>query len=159
MNAIVRSIPALVLVGTCVVAAPAVAEDTPPTPIPEGAGAGALTVYSGSPAKPHPVSAPDPPRHPFMAPNGLSNLHDDAYQTDTYTWLGPLGKDMVKRSAFVQFQQGECGSIAFDSAGRLVTVCIAPQGPTLVMFNAQTLNRLATFPLPPRTLSGINIFG
>ena len=50
----------------------------PPQPIPEGPDAGALPVFSGRPATPHPVAVPDPPRHPFMAPNGRSNLHVDA---------------------------------------------------------------------------------
>ena len=30
----------------------------------------------------------EPPRHPFMAPNGRSNIHNDAYQTDTYRVRG-----------------------------------------------------------------------
>ena len=29
------------------------------------------------------------PRHPFMAANGRSNLHDDAYMTDAYAVAGP----------------------------------------------------------------------
>ncbi|MDX6667165.1 MAG: hypothetical protein QOK04_545 [Solirubrobacteraceae bacterium] len=148
MNAIVRSVPALV-VAICAAAAPAVAAADP---IPEGPNAGKLTVYSGTPATANPVSAPQPPRHPFMAPNGLSNLHDDAYQTDSYAWLGPLGKDMVKLDTFQAI--GECASITFDSAGRLVTVCVSLAGPTLALFDPQTLDRLATFALPPRQLSG-----
>jgi hypothetical protein len=148
MNAIVRSMPALV-VAVCAAAASAVATADP---IPEGPNAGKLTVYSGTPATANPVSAPQPPRHPFMAPNGLSNLHDDAYQTDTYAWLGPLGKDMVKLDTFQAI--GECASITFDSAGRLVTVCVSLTGPTLALFDPQTLDRLATFALPPRQLSG-----
>ena len=33
-----------------------------------------------------------------MAPNGQSNLHNDAYQTDTYWGPGPLGVDMTRTS-------------------------------------------------------------
>jgi hypothetical protein len=40
---------------------------------------GSTPAFVGSPATPHSVSAPEPPRHPFMAPNERSNLHDDAY--------------------------------------------------------------------------------
>jgi hypothetical protein len=148
MNAVVRTISALALT-VCAAATPAAAVADP---IPEGPDAGKLTVYSGSPATANPVSAPQPPRHPFMAPNGLSNLHDDAYQTDTYAWLGPLGRDMVKLDTFQTI--GECASITFDSAGRLVTVCVSLNGPTLALFDPQTLDRLATFALPPRQLSG-----
>ena len=45
--------------------------------------------FVGAPATSEQVDAPPVPRHPFMAPNGLSNLHDDGYQTDTYDWSGP----------------------------------------------------------------------
>jgi hypothetical protein len=154
MNAIVRLSFALAL-AVCAAAAPALAVADP---IPEGPDAGKLAVYSGSPATANPVTATQPPRHPFMAPNGQSNLHDDAYQTDTYAWLGPLGRDMVKLDTFQTI--GECASITFDSAGRLVTVCVSLNGPTLALFDPQTLDRLATFSLPPRqaTGGGVNVF-
>ena len=35
-----------------------------------------------------------------MAANGRSNIHDDAYQTDTYTGPGPLGRNMQRASTF-----------------------------------------------------------
>ena len=54
------------------------------TPIPEGPAASTLPVFAGSPATARPVASPAPPRHPFMAPNGRSNLHEDAYQTDVH---------------------------------------------------------------------------
>src|SRR2546430_6618393 len=63
------------------------------TPIPQDpAQLAGLRVFSGRVATPHPVSAPRVPRHPFMAANGRSNVHNDAYQTDTYPWRGPLGR-------------------------------------------------------------------
>ena len=37
------------------------------------------------------AEAPRPPRHPFMAPNDRSNIHDDAYQTDTADGPGRWG--------------------------------------------------------------------
>ena len=52
------------------------------TPIPEG-GMGSPPAFVGGPWTPQPVRAAAAPRHPFMAPNDRSNLHDDAYQTDT----------------------------------------------------------------------------
>ena len=60
-------------------------------PIPENPMDSAAEQFTGSPATPRPVKAKLPPRHPFMAPNGRSNLHNDAYQTDTYRRAGPLG--------------------------------------------------------------------
>ena len=61
-------------------------------PDPRGAGRGqAAGVHRALPPRP---TRSRPPTHrgiPFMAPNGRSNIHDDAYQTDTYKWAGPLG--------------------------------------------------------------------
>ena len=64
-------------------AADPIVEKPTPNQIPE---------FVGRAATPQPLSlvdAPTPPRHPFMAPNGRSNLHDDAYMTDTTNWPGP----------------------------------------------------------------------
>jgi hypothetical protein len=118
-------------------------------PIQEGPDAGQLTPFMGSPATAQPLSAKEAPRHPFMAANGLSNLHVDAWQTDRNTWFGPLGRDTGRTSSF---QVADCASITFDSAGRIVTTCVGAQGPRLMMFDARTLDQLATFALPPRQL-------
>ena len=61
-----------------------------PPPIPQDPDADA-PAFVGSAATPDPAPGQDVPRHPFMAPNGRSNLHNDAYQTDSYRWAGPLG--------------------------------------------------------------------
>src|SRR5213592_4182736 len=62
------------------------------TPIPNDPFAAPVPTFVGAPATPRSVPAPAVPQHPFMAPNGRSNIHDDAYQTDTYVGLGPLGR-------------------------------------------------------------------
>jgi hypothetical protein len=103
--------------------------------------------FTGAPATPHPVRAPAPPRQPFMAPNERSNLHDDAYQTDTYQGLGPLGRSIDVVSTMFS---ADCGSVTFDSQGRIVTVCVGLAGPTLRMLDPKTLDTLATQTLPPR---------
>ena len=134
-------------------AAPAAA--VPPAPIPEGPQAGSLTPFIGAPAPQRPVEAADPPRHPFMAPNSRSNLHVDAYQTDVHQGPGPLGRDMRRVETFLG---SECASVTFDSKGRIVTVCVGVDGPKLFLMDAQTLETLATFPLPPRMPGGGNLF-
>jgi hypothetical protein len=116
---------------------------------------GSVPPFQGHAATPHPLSAPAPPRHPFMAPNERSNIHDDAYQTDTYHGMGPLGRDIGVLSTMFS---ADCGSVTFDSQGRIVTVCVGIAGPTLRMLDAKTLDMLAQQPLPPRdprTLPGI----
>ena len=131
-------------------AAPAAA-----VPIPEGPAAGSLPVFSGRPAAQHPVAVPDPPRHPFMAPNGRSNLHVDGYQSDVHQGPGPLGKGMERRSTFLE---GVCGSVTFDSRGRIETVCVGLEGPKLFLLDPRTLETLAVMPLPPRQPGGGNLF-
>src|SRR4051812_715667 len=63
----------------------AAAEALAPTPIPQNpSDVAAVPAFTGSPATSHAVSSPLVPQNAFMAPNGRSNLHDDAYMTNTY---------------------------------------------------------------------------
>jgi hypothetical protein len=123
-------------------AAPAAA-----APIPEGPNAATLPRFVGTQATPRPVDSPDPPRHPFMAPNGRSNLHVDAYQTDVQQFPGPLGNGTFRTDAFYG---GVCASNTFDGAGRIVTVCVGAAGPVLRLLDPVSLETLASFVLPPR---------
>jgi hypothetical protein len=122
-------------------------------PIPEGPNS--LPTFIGAPAKPAPVYAPEPPRHPFMAPNGRSNIHDDAYMTDTYQGPGPLGNGIKRTSAFLSH---ECASVTFDTKGRIVAICVGLEAPLLVMFDPKTLATLAQMPLPPRQGASTGVF-
>jgi hypothetical protein len=134
----------------------AVAQGLAPTPIPQNpSDVAAVPAFIGSPVGPKAASAPTVPQNPFMAPNGRSNLHDDAYMTNTYLWSGPLGNNMRTLSTF---QGAECASLTFDSLGRIAGICIGLEGPRLVMFDPQTLDLLAVMPLPPRSVSASNPF-
>jgi hypothetical protein len=117
-----------------------------PQPIPQDPDANVPT-FVGSAATLDPTPGVDVPRHPFMAPNGRSNLHDDAYQTDSYRWAGPLGNRPASTSALF-FR--ECASITVDSHGRLVAICVGLDKPVLAMLHPQTLQVLAAMDLPPR---------
>jgi hypothetical protein len=123
---------------------------TPVPPIPQ-APTSMPPAFLGAPAAPDPLYEPVPPRHPFMAANGLSEIHSDAYQSDTNQVSGPLGRDVAVLSSF---QGGDCGSVTFDRQGRLLTVCVRPGGPTLYMFDPHTLATLASFALPPKMAGG-----
>ena len=116
-------------------------------PIPDPDRTEGLSEYDGAPATPNPVAAPLPPRHPHMAPNERSNLHVDAYQTDTNVLTGPLGRSP---STISTFYSAVCGSVTFDSRGRIVTVCVGLGGPTLKLLDPVTLAEIATFSLPGR---------
>ena len=48
-----------------------------------------------------------------MAPNGRSNLHVDAYQSDVHQGPGPLGREMQRRSTFLE---GVCASVTLRLA-------------------------------------------
>ncbi len=122
----------------------------PAQPIPEGPEVAGVPAFLGAPAKPKAVQAPSVPRHPFMAANGRSNIHDDAYMTDTYTGPGPLGRDVRRISTF---QGSECASVTFDQAGRIAAVCVGLDHPRLVLLDPGSLDLLASFDLPPRILS------
>src|SRR3954451_24799016 len=104
--------------------------------------------FFGAPATQNPVyGIPQAPRHPFMAPNERSNLHSDAWQTDTDRLPGPLGRDMKTVSAS---HNAVCGSVTFDSKGRIVTVCVGVQGPSgpaggLFLLDPKTLDELAHY--------------
>ena len=91
------------------------AEGVPATPIPQNPpDLAAVPAFAGAPAVPKAISAPKVPQNPFMAPNGRSNLHDDAFMTNTYTWSAPLGSGMQVLSTF---QGADCASVTVDSAG------------------------------------------
>jgi outer membrane protein assembly factor BamB len=121
-------------------------------PIPEGPDSDPPPAFAGDPWTPRPVFAPPAPRHPFMAPNQRSNIHSDAFQTDTNAWSGPLGRDTETISHY-EAPGGVCGSITFNSQNQIVTTCLQARAVRLKLFDAQTLEELASMELPPRALS------
>lgn len=132
------------------VGAAATSASIPPIPIPSDPTT--APKFVGHAADAHPIAQNwRAPRHPFMAPNGRSNLHNDAYQTDAYRRSGPLGRDLRVNSTDFS---ADCGSLTFDSEGRIETVCIGLAGPKLYLLNSKTLATIATHNLPPRQAGG-----
>jgi len=82
-----------------------------------------------------------------MAPNGRSELHTDDYQSDTYPFAGPLGHSPQVTSTFLA---AECGTVTFDSLGRIIVVCIGPVRPVVHLMDPNSLETLATYNLPAR---------
>jgi hypothetical protein len=148
------SVAASLFVALCGWAHTAAAQ-TPGVPVlpilgdPNGA---AATPFEGSPGSSSPVAGgPAPPRNPFMAPNPRNNIHDDPYMTDTYRWGGPLGDGPEISTLFAR----ECGSVTFDSAGRIVTICVGLDRPILALLDPHTLATLAAMPLPVRSAQSL----
>src|SRR5437867_4136183 len=59
------------------------------TPIPNDPFAAPVPTFVGAPATPRSVPAPAVPQHPFMAPNGRSNIHQIWVVGETTTAAGP----------------------------------------------------------------------
>ena len=129
-------------------AAPAAAERVPAMPIPESPSDDVPT-FTGSPASPKPLDRLDVPRHPFMARDGDSNIHNDAYMSDTYNRSGPLGRRTTRTSTY-RAPGADCASVTFDTRGRVVTICVGLLRSQLVLMHPRTLDELARFDLPPR---------
>lgn len=104
--------------------------------------------FVGAPSREAALPSLRIPRHPFMARNDDSNIHNDAYQSDAYARRGPRGVDTTVTSTW--FGQEECASQTFDSRGRIVTVCVGLVRPTVRLIDPTTLATIASYPLPNR---------
>jgi hypothetical protein len=121
----------------------------PAVPIPGMPGQDAGPTFIGAPARTRPFPSFRVPQHPFMAPNGRSNIHNDAYMTDAYTQMGPMGRGTTVTSTWLGLE--ECASIAFDSHDRIVGLCGSLDGAKLRLLDPGSLETLAALPLPPRS--------
>jgi len=117
-------------------------------PIPSSEPAPSLPDFSGKAFKASPIKgATKAPRNPFMAKNQKSNIHNDTWMSGTYSWPGPLGRNLVANSG--RADNGICSTIAFDRRGRIVTVCVSTVAPPQArIVDADTLDVLATYELP-----------
>src|SRR5262249_41392121 len=72
--------------------------------------------------------------------------------TDTNVGYGPLGRGgiSVTSTAYVSL----CGSVTFDSKGRIVTVCVGLAQTNMKLLDPHDLHEIATFSLPARALLG-----
>jgi hypothetical protein len=110
-------------------------------------GTPSLPDFTGKAAKARPVPHSHPEQNPFMGANPNSNIHNDTWMTDAYRRQGPLGKGLQATSEAKT--PALCGTIAFDSKGRLVGVCpssIAP--PQARIMDPDTLENVSTLDLP-----------
>jgi len=88
------------------------------------------------------------PRHPAMAVGG-NNMHNDAYVSDVNDGPGPLGRGAIIRSRTQGF--GGYGTLTFDRQGRVVAVNGNAREFQLELLDANTLDELASYDLPPRS--------
>ena len=145
------------LVGVAALALVALLPRGNPTPIRRGWRASLVPQFVGHPAVPHPITVAPVPQHPFMAANGANNMHNDSYITDTHAVSGPLGITPEVRSTARGILGGECASVTFDRQGRIVTVCMTMRGPKLLLLDQRTLAELASYRLPQRPSTGLDV--
>jgi hypothetical protein len=110
-----------------------------------------LPAFQGSASNAPPLPASQTtfaPQNPFMAPNPNNNIHNDTWMTDAYPdRSGPMGKSLVATSSAAS--PAVCGSLAFDSRGRIVSVCPSSiAAPQVRMIDPNTLATIATYDLP-----------
>ncbi|NEB74977.1 hypothetical protein G3I40_06975 [Streptomyces sp. SID14478] len=118
--------------------------------IPKAPGHRLVDSYEGAPATPQPVPGTAPAQHPFLAANGRSGMHADAWGSGTYPWSGPNGKNPDVTSEQMAALGGECATVTFDKAGRIVTVCGTFTGFLVKLLDPHSLTTLAEYKLPQR---------
>ncbi len=99
--------------------------------------------FIGQPHVPRPIEGAELAEHPFLAPSGRNAMHNDSYQSDTYTWEGPSGKNVQVDSALFHPLVGNCVSAVLDDEERLISTCVTPFGVTLVARDTDSLSILA----------------
>lgn len=97
------------------------------------------------------------PQHPYMAPNGRSSMHADAYSTNVYNTPGPTGRNTKAQSDKMGSIGGECPHVVFDRTGRAITVCMHARKPVLRLMEMPTLNTLDKLALPARKTPLFNL--
>jgi hypothetical protein len=123
-------------------------------PLPSGPGRYLVPQFLGEPASLQPLPSADIPQHPFMAPNGRNNMHNDSYVSATHTPAGPNGVDLQLTSAAQsRFIGGQCASVTFDSQSRIVSYCSGLAETALKLLDPYTLAEIASYRLPQR---GVN---
>lgn len=84
-----------------------------------------LLLLAGPPvdgdAAPRPVTAARPPQNPALAPDPFNSIHNDSWATDAYAVPGPT--DPLEAPTDSLFTGGDCATLTFDAAGRLLTLC------------------------------------
>jgi len=101
----------------------------------------------------NPISHIQIPQHPFLAPNGRSNMHNDAYMSDTYEISGPVSKN--PQIIFRSYIEGPntFTTIAFDTKDRLLTTNASMLDYSILLLDPQTLDLIGSYALPPQAPS------
>jgi hypothetical protein len=106
------------------------------------------TLGASVPARPMPDL--QQPKHPMLAESERSSMHGGSYNWDLNSYPGPLGHDTHTAHRAFSKLVGVAPNIAFDAAGRLITVSLQLNGIELHLLDPETLETLALAELPPK---------
>ncbi len=138
MRTAIATAAALLVVGAAPAAAAPIASAPPPPSLPD---------FQGHAVRAHPVTPTRAPQNPFMGANPFNNIHNDTWMTDAYNIPGPLGQGLLATSEAKP--PSLCGSLTFDSRGRIVSVCPSSVSPPEArIIDPDTLETIATYDLP-----------
>lgn len=127
---------ALALAAPAAATAQPIADPTPTTLPPSTGAAFTATPFARTAA----------PQNPFMATNPNNNLHDDPWMSDAYNRPGPVGSSLSPTSGAMP--AALCGSLTFDRAGRILSVCPSIAQPiTARVIDPKTLTVTASYVL------------
>jgi hypothetical protein len=140
-----RCLPAVALAAVC---AGWLAASAGAVPIPSAAPPPSLPDFQGAAVTAQKVKNPShPAQNPFMAANPGNNIHNDTWMTDAYPGPGPLGENLSAVSE--SKPPALCGSMTFDTRGRIVSVCPSAGAPPQVrIIDPDTLATIAIYDLP-----------
>ncbi len=118
--------------------------------IPMGSGACDVPMIIGQAAVSNPLTPKAVAVHPYLAEQGKNGMHSDSYCTGTYPWSGPLGSNPQVCSLSMGSIGGLVATVAVDTQGRLICVSGGFLGFKLLLLDPDTLQILASHPLPQR---------
>lgn len=142
------ALPAVLTAGSSAAPTPAA---QPVVPIPSLPTDLLVPRFTGAPVVARPIDHPPIPQNPWLAANGASSMHNDAYSSDAYAVSGPLGHRPRVTSA--TYGVRECATMAFDSRGRIVGLCGGLEGFTLMVIDPVTLRPVDELRISTRDLT------
>ncbi|ROO83545.1 hypothetical protein EDD29_1048 [Actinocorallia herbida] len=121
-------------------------------PVPDGPGKDSVPAYVGAPATPKAIPGSPVPSNPHMARPGTAAMHADSWASDTYPFLGPLGRNpKVVSTAKAGGLPALCSTVNYAARTHLIVAQCTNVGTfTLRLIDPKTLKDLATFKLPAR---------
>ena len=121
-------------------------------PIPPGPGVLATPSYLGRPASVRPLAVEPVPQHPHLAPHGAAAGSGDSWRSGAVPGAGPAGLQPQVETAW--FGREACQDLAFDTRGRVITVCDGSGGPRLHVVDPESMRKAASLDLPERAGGG-----